>query len=150
MSNFEFNFTPLTDEQIEELSEPWAEGEYDFEVVNAVEHISPKQNKSIKLILKVLDKAYNQKKIYDYLVDDPKMIFKIKHFCEACGLADKYFDGSLTKADMVNKTGKLHLIIRPAKDGYEASNSVKDYIVQKDTAAEKQQEDLQIDDDIAF
>jgi hypothetical protein len=118
-------FQPKTEAQlIEENLSP--EGEYDFEVVGAIEKMSKTGNDMIELKLRVYvgDK---ERIIFDYLLE--AMAFKLIHFCEATGLSAVYEAGQLTAEDCIGQSGKLNLVIQEGKGGFASKNSVGDYIV---------------------
>ena len=100
-------------------------GEYNFEVLEAVETFSQKGNEMIKLKIKV----DNQITLKDYLLD--AMDFKVKHFCEATGLHRLYKSGELRDFDCRGKTGRVLIEVEVGQDrngeAYDR-NSIKDYV----------------------
>lgn len=130
-----------------------SEGDYDFQVSMAVEKISKSGNEMIELILDVYDQDGNKYKVWDYLVSTPKALFKIKNFCEAVGLGDKFKSNELTADECVDMHGRCHVGVRPATGEYKESNNVDYYIESKAKLApvsnEKPVDDLE-DSDIPF
>lgn len=119
--------TPKTDDEIlrESLLEP---GEYDFEVIHAVEKVSKSGNDMIEVKLKVFTDTGGSRVINDYLLD--ALAWKVKHFCEAVGLLDAYNEGTLTAADCAGRSGRVEVKIQTDKTGaYPARNEVQDYVV---------------------
>jgi hypothetical protein len=120
-------FTPKTEEQLSERS-LWPEGSYDFRVAEATECKSKAGRDQIKLKL-ILFKGEATRFVYDYLQE--ALEYKLRHFCEATGLLVQYDSGRLNADDMVGREGIASIKIEPAKDGFEAKNAVKDYVVKK-------------------
>lgn len=116
-------------------------GQYEFEVIEALEKISSKGNQMIHLKIKILNDG-KQHIIYDYLVATDNMMFKIKHFCETASLRDKYAKGSLSCSDCLGKKGLADIDLQEAEGTYSAKNFVVDYIPSEDYAL--------VDDDIPF
>lgn len=114
---------------------PWRAGDYDFEVFDASEEISSIGNEMIKLTLYVFDEDGNKRTVFDYLVNSEKAQFKIRHFAAAIGRISDYENGDMDINNMVNKTGRLKLRIKPAQGEYPAGNSVGDYIPRDDLPA---------------
>jgi hypothetical protein len=124
-------FTPKTEEELNEIKLV-PEGKYSFEVLNAEPMISKGGNEMIKLTLGIWDKEGQIHTIFDYLLE--AMAYKLKHFCDAIGLSDKYKEGSIEPFDLIAKLGTLNLIIQKGKDNpnggkYPDKNSVRDYII---------------------
>lgn len=131
-----FSFNPLSDEQIIALSNQnlLPDGDYDFEVVNAVSSYSDAGNAMIKVTLSV--KCGKEARIItDYLVASEKMMFKLKHFCESIGLENEYKSGNFLVSGCITRVGRAKIVLekgKPRKDGdgfYQDKNAVKDYIV---------------------
>ena len=148
----DLTFTPRSDEEINALNllEP---GECDYEVVKAESKLSQASgNKMIELVLKVWDVKGREKYVYDYLVNTPRMEYKIKHFCESANLMEDYISGSLSAIKCTGRCGKLKLIISKDKSGeHKDKNSVQDYI----KLSEKEKVEFEktkpfVDDDIPF
>lgn len=123
-------FTPKTEQELQSMSlfEP---GIYSFQVVEASDQVAKSGNDMIKLKLKVNDGSGKEKHIFDYVLE--AMAFKLRHFCEATGLAEKYESGELKAFDCPGRTGKLELSFEPGKQKpeggyYPDKNSVKDYL----------------------
>lgn len=152
---------PATKEQADAIGfEPWKPGTYDFEVKDATDEVSRATgNEMIKLTLHVFNADGDKRTVFDYLVNSEKSQFKIRHFAEAVGLTHHYEKGELDCYDIVSKTGRLTLAVKPAKGEYPAGNSVRDYIaseiappVRSETPAARQpkREMADIDDEIPF
>lgn len=113
---------------------PWKPGDYDFEVHDASEERSSTGNDMIKLTLWVFNDEGNKRTVFDYLVNSEKAQFKIRHFADAIGRIADYERGELDVNDIVDRTGRLALRIKPASGDYPANNSVGDYLPQKEDA----------------
>lgn len=145
-------FTPKTEEQLQEEN-LIPQGTYDFEVVEAKDRVSKSGNDMIELKLCVYDQNGSPRTVFDYLLES--MSYKLKHFCDAVGLAHKYTDGTLADHDCMGKAGKVMIIQQPPQNGYAAKNSVRDYIVMDDknsekTAAKTSDEKTELNDDLPF
>ncbi len=104
------------------------EGEYPFEINSATEQTSKSGNEMVKLWVHIVDTEGKGHGIWDYLVAIDSMAYKLRHFAEATGMLPEYEQGEMTADSMVGCTGKCKVGIQPAKDGYPAKNTIKDYI----------------------
>lgn len=132
----------MTEEEVNEagLLQP---GIYDFEILNAEETKSSKEDDMFALKLNVFDSAGEGRTILDWVL--PSFAKKYKHLHDACGLMDLYQSGETKADDLVGKTGKLKLVVgKPYtdKNGNErVNNSVEDYI---------KKENMVLDDEVPF
>jgi hypothetical protein len=118
-------FDPKTDEELNQLME---KGIYLFEVVVSEDYKSKTtEKKMIKLTLTVWDKNNRERILFDYLGSEA--VFKIKQFCDATGLQEKYKTGELSAEDFLGKSGKCMIGIQVDKTGqYADRNSIKSYV----------------------
>lgn len=125
-------FSPMTEDELARASllEP---GVYPFEVITASEELSKAGNEMIKVKLNVFGPNDQQAHIFDYLME--KLQYKLRHFCEATGLLQKYEAGTLSEVDCEGKTGFVKIKIDPANGSYSAKNSVQDYVKPGDAPA---------------
>lgn len=125
-------FAPKTEDEIRKEQEKrgaWPPGVYDAEIVSAVEKLSKAGNDMIEMTLQVYhpdDGATRQ--VFDWLVE--AMAFKLRHCCEAAGLADAYEAGSLEAWQLEGKSVKVKLGIDPKAEI--KRNRVVDYVVSTD------------------
>lgn len=149
-------FKPQTEQEIQAMSLIEA-GTYPFEVLEAEDTKSKSGNEMIKVKLRIWDNMGRERMVFDYLLE--AMAFKLRHFCDATGLLDKYEAGSLQASDLLSRNGKLELEVEVGKakpDGsgnYPDKNRVGDYVksdgaVSKPVA--KAGEPDFIDDDLPF
>lgn len=127
-----FTYQPLTEEQIQLLN-LWPEGDYKFQTIRAIEKVSQTGAPMIEIHQKIWNEKGEERVIYDYFLNTPNWIFKLKHYCDTTGLDSEYKNGTFNASLCQDKEGWLRLIIQPesvGKDGkrYSAKNSVKDYI----------------------
>lgn len=144
-------FSPKTEEEVSNLL---AEGVYPFEVLEAAEKQSKAGNDMIALKLGIVGPDDSKRAVFDYLLTDESAQYKLRHFSDTVGLLAEYEKGALTADNLVGLTGKCKLVIQPAKDGYDAKNSVRDYVKRgaKDAAPVKGSSAAKndMDDDIPF
>ena len=100
-------------------------GQYSFTVQSAEEKTSKAGHPMIVAKLEVYDGDGKARTITDYLMES--VAYKLRHFAYAVGLGTRYEAGELGAAEMVGLSGRCVLRIEPAKDGFNAKNSVKDY-----------------------
>ncbi len=119
------SFQPLDEKDILNLLPP---GEYDFRVKAAEDTISKSSgNPMIKLAI-AIQSTDSERVIFDYLMS--ALMYKVKHFCDATGLEDKYQAGTFSAADCINRKGRLKLKIDES-EGYAPKNAVQDYVKPK-------------------
>ena len=118
-------FQPVTEQELS-AANLLPEGEYDFEIIEAVEKLSKAGNDMVHLKLRVFV-GDSTRIVDDYLT--PLISFKIRHLADALGMLDQYAKGELKPEDLEGKSGKLKLIIQKSKDPkYSDRNAVKDYV----------------------
>lgn len=134
---------------------PWPNGVYDFEITEASDETSTKGNDMIALTLHIFNSDGDRRTVFDYLLDS--IPHKLRHAAYACGLGSTYESGNLIGADFYGKTGRAKIGIQPEKDGYQAKNVVRDYIVEKNSGVSAQVQDRRqptptenLDDEIPF
>lgn len=110
-------------------------GVYDCEVVEAEETVSSKGNDMIKMRVKVYTEDGSSRTLFDYLLDS--VAYKVRHAAESFGLMEAYDAGELSAIDLQGRTGRCKVRIDPAKDGYEAKNSIQDYVVGTEVIAKR-------------
>lgn len=140
-----FTFKPISEAEASGLLQP---GTYDFQVKTAENAVSKKGNPMIKMNVTVWGHDGREHFIYDYLME--AMAYKLRHFCEAVDLMDKYQEGQFDATDCVGKSGKCKIKIEEAGE-YPARNSIQDYVkpAAKANGEAKQANDF-IEDDIMF
>lgn len=116
-------FAPKTDKELAEAL-LWPKGEYDFEVLEAVDAVSKSGNDMIKLKLCCFF-GEKQKQVTDYLL--ASMEHRLKHFCDAAGLAEVYAKGELSAELCKGRTGKVKLKVEE-QPGYNPKMAVADYV----------------------
>ena len=103
-------------------------GEYECEIVAAVETVSNAGNDMIKLVLCVYGKEGEQVRVYDYIVS-PSTLYKLKSICRCCGIE---FDGILDEQLLVGRRMNVLTKVEPERtvDGktYSERNSIVKYV----------------------
>lgn len=118
-------FAPKTETEVQEAGLQPA-GDYDFEVAEASDEVSKKDNEMIKLKLRVYSDNGGYFTVFDYLLES--IPYKLRHFAYATGVSPAYEAGTLLARDCDQRTGRCKIAIQPAKDGYPAKNIVRDYL----------------------
>jgi len=104
------------------------EGEADFAVKTASDEVSENNNEMIKLSLECFDSEGQKSIVTDYLLD--ACAFKLRHFCYAIGIGDRYEAGNVQAEDCLAGGGRC--LIRHEKDKsgkYPPKNKIGDYII---------------------
>ena len=117
-------FQPKTEKEIAE-SKLFPKGEYDFEIIDAVEKASAAGNDMIELKLRISNGDGMARVLTDYLL--PKRAAKLRNCCAACGVLEKYESGVVSDDDFPGKRGRLKLTVEKKK-GWPDRNVVADYV----------------------
>ena len=144
------NFKPQSDEDLS-TGNLLPKGEYDFEVISAIDKVSKNNNDMIELKLLIYINGSPARQLYDYLME--AVAYKLKHFCYGTGLNKKYDDGTLQAFDCNGISGRCKIGIKEDKTGaYPPRNNITDYVVCE--KAEKKQTQgpaaLQAEEDLPF
>ncbi len=100
-------------------------GDYDFEVLDAEDKISKSGNEMIVVKLAVFRANGSRQYVTDFLME--KLAFKLRHFCYAVGVGDKYESGDLAAEHVKGRAGRVKIQIEE-QEGYPPKNIAKDYI----------------------
>lgn len=122
-------FTPFSKEDAEKArSTLLPAGRYDALVRKATEKVSKSGNDMLELEVEVFHDEGSMI-VFDYLLSTEKMIWRLRHFCEAAGLLDKYDTGTLTAEDCVDINIAVELEHDKPKDPkYQTRNRIKEYM----------------------
>jgi hypothetical protein len=145
-------FNPKSEKEISEAN-LWAEGIYEFEIVDAEETTSKNGNAMIKMRVRLHHPDGMTMMVDDYLVDTQKAAFKIRHCAEAVGLLADYESGSLDARDLLNRAGRCKVRIQKDTSGtYPDKNSIGDYVKASGavSAPVARSKPADIDDEIPF
>lgn len=124
-------FTPKSREEIEaeekarrnaRLLPP---GEYDAEVMSAKHHKSTSGNESIRLTWRVFNVDDTTVLIDDYLT--AAIDYKLRHFVDATGLADRYETGELEPEDCIGVSCRVKTRIEKSEQ-YGDKAAIRDYV----------------------
>lgn len=117
-------YTPKTDDQLQEEA-LFAEGEYDFKVLEADDKKPSKAGNAMLTVKLDIMSDTGSQHIYDYIV--PSTNFgerKLKAFAKALNLENEYTNGTLTADLTVGKYGKVKIGKQAATAEYPAKNIV--------------------------
>lgn len=148
-------FTPKTETEVAS-SGLWPKGEYDFEVVEAVDGESKAGNDMTTLRMFIFNDNGEKRTVFDYLVATEGGMFKVRHFAEATGLMRQYEAGQMDADDMMGRTGRCKVAIIKDKAGqYPDKNGVVDYVKREEKpssrpAPSRQMAKADLDDEIPF
>lgn len=142
-------FEPKTEQEVAEGALAPA-AEYDFDVLDAEDTVSKSGNPMIKVNIGLYINGVVKNRVFDYLL--PAMEAKLRHFCDTVGLLSQYEAGTLEAADCIGRSGRVKIVIDPAKGSYPAKNSVKDYVCRaaKPLAAQQSEPDVVDEQEIPF
>lgn len=122
-------FQPKSKEEL--ATSLWPKGEYDCEVIDALDHVSKSSgNQGIKLVVRVFNTAGDTIIVYDYLMATEKALFKTLQFCEATGLMPVYEQGELTPEDCLQRGCRVKLKTE-SRTGYDDANKIDAYLPPK-------------------
>lgn len=116
-------FTPKSEKEVN-AHDLLPAGTYPFRVISAEEKTSKSGNEMIALKLGVFH-GEREQWVFDYLLES--VAFKLRHFCAATGLMEKYEAGQIHACDLDAREGFVQIKIEPAKGDFQAKNVVKDY-----------------------
>ena len=144
---------PKTEKEIAEAN-LWPAGIYDFEIIEAEEATSKNDRDMIAMRVRVYHPDGSPATLRDWLVDDDRMAYKVRHCAEACGLLVEYEKGVLLARDLMGRTGKCKVGIQKDRNGqYPDRNSISDYVVGEkagNAPAPAARKVAPIDDEIPF
>lgn len=130
-------FNPLTKEQAAaQASNLWEDGIYDYEITEAEETISKSSgNEMFHLTVKVFQPTGQWKLIDNYLVLSEKAAWKIREFCQSCGLMDAYETGSLMEGEIVGRTGLCEVATDKGKGDFPPKNVIRQWMMKEKPAS---------------
>lgn len=147
-------FSPKSEQELAAMG-LLPEGEYPYHVIEAKDSISKSSgNEMIEMKIMVWDKDGREHIMFDYLLES--MGHKLRHFCEANSLLNKYEAGELHGVDCTGKQGKVFIVVQPGKPNpnggmYPDRNSVKDYAIHETLGQTvKIASSVELNDDIPF
>lgn len=142
-------FISYTDQELLEMK-LLPPGDYEFEVLESKDRVSKNGAEMIELKVCLFDTVSGkQSNVFDYLLES--MAFKLKHFCDACGLSQKYIDGNLQAIDCMGKRGFATVFIQKDKTGqYQDKNAIKDYIISDKIDKNPIENNEKLNDDLPF
>ncbi|MFA6080749.1 MAG: hypothetical protein WC753_04735 [Candidatus Gracilibacteria bacterium] len=156
-----FSFTPLSDDELARIENEknglLPIGTYKFQVKEVTREISKtSQNAMLKIRLSVKAENGDIANVTDYLVNTPKMLFKLKHFLESINMPHLYTQGNFDPQVLVNKVGYANIGIQkgnPKDDGsgnFPDKNNVKDYVKSIEAVVKPVAKPVPVFDDIPF
>lgn len=131
MNVLKFNTYNEKELHVMKYGEPFKDGIYDFEVINASPYTSAKGNEMTKVVIKVFSNDVTNNriiKIFDYIMADGPMAFKLKDFLNSIGEGESYFKGEIDLDNLEGKRGSARIGIAPGTGNYPDSNKVIEYM----------------------
>lgn len=119
-------FTPVTADDIKK-KELLTGDTATFEVLKASESTSKAGNPMLVFTLKLWDKEGKEVIHSDYFLDNTRMSFKLRHFCEITSLLEHYTKGEVPPYLCVGKSGLCKIGIRK-DEKYGDQNVIVDYL----------------------
>lgn len=136
------------------------EGEYNGFVTLAINSTSMTGNVMADINVRIEDERRVTHDVRDFLVFTPKMLWKIKHFCDSAGLSQVYLDEKFEPHMAEKKHVRVKVSIRKGKEipfeklgdkppgsVYPDQNTIEDYLPRIDSDKPK---DNFIDDGLPF
>jgi len=129
-------FKPKTEKEIatDGLLE---KGEYDAEVMSAIEGVSKKGNPMMTVKMRVFRPNGGEAHIFDYLLET--VAYKLRHFAFAIGLGSQYEAGALDAEDCVRRSCVVVVGIDDKNKDFPPKNVIKDYVVEEEEKASSEQ-----------
>lgn len=129
---------PKTDEEIEAMKSIFLlpDADYEFTIKTAEEKMSKSNNPMFFVLLVIKDPATGSEKgIFDYLLSEGNMSFKLKYFCESIGILHEYEAGFVSEDMLIGQSGRAKIVTQKGaakNDGtgenYADKNVVKEYL----------------------
>ena len=91
-------------------------GEYEGIVRESKRSMSKQGNVMADMYISVYDKAGNIHDIRDFLVFTPKMIWKLKHFCDSSGQQKEYSSENFVPESAINKHVRVRIATRKGEE----------------------------------
>jgi len=104
-------------------------GVYEMIVTEAEEKTSSKGNPMIALVLEPVDRP--GARVRSWLVATPAALFKVKEFCDAAGLADRFNSGRLGEDDCRNVRVRAEISIEEGTGGFGDTNRIEHFLPPK-------------------
>jgi hypothetical protein len=109
-------------------------GHYNFEVVKAETGLSKSSGKPMMtMTLKVFDNNIASDKIvmvWDYIMTEGKMSFKVKDLLESVGLGAEYDRGEVDIDLLPGRRGLASIVINKGVGNYQDRNGVQNYLIE--------------------
>lgn len=123
------NYTPKSDEELAREG-LLSDGIYDFEINDAEDKLSKKNNPMAVFKLHIFDSNGNARSLTDYIAFGNSFgERKWRHAAVACGLLDVYDSGALTAFEFKGKCGKVQIKIQDGSVDYPLpKNVIVDYL----------------------
>ena len=135
------NCTPLSEEEAKASKSTAFEGKYDFKVHEIEEKASSNGNMMLAVVLLVTkDEMGNTSKVWDWVMLEGAMSWRLREFCCCLGLEDKYANKTLSVEDFEGAEGRVETKIQHTKqdkeEGRDPSTRVKQYIDRHESATD--------------
>lgn len=104
-------------------------GVYEMTVTEAEERTSSKGNPMIAIVLEPVDQP--GRRVRAWLVATPAALFKVKEFCDAAGLTEKFDGGRLGEDDCRGVRVRAEISVEEGTGGFSDANRVEHFLPPK-------------------
>lgn len=115
-------FKPLENDSVAVLPN----GKRKYTILNAEEAVSKSGNEMLKLTVELFNDEAKQVILFDYLLG-----FKLKNFCSANGLTERYNAGELLADECKHKSGYVEIAIEKGKPNDNGGNFPDRSVIKK-------------------
>lgn len=145
------DFTPLSEDEAKASKITAFEGKFDFKIHEIEEKTSSSGNKMLAIVLLVTkDDMGNTSKVWDWIMLEGKMAWRLRELCCCLGLEDKYANKTISIEDFQDAEGvvvtKISHTKQDKEEGREPSTRVREYVDRHEAAAGESPEPAKEDD----
>lgn len=111
------------------FGEPFPEGDYEFEILEAKDKRSSTGNEMVEVRMFIFSPTGAKRTVFDYLVNTQGGLPKVRGACEATGLLKEFLEGEIKSYMFEGQRGRAHVGIEHDSTGrYPSKNKIARYI----------------------